>query len=54
VQFIDVGGLADTKARVVQADALLLERGSRMLWRRRADPDRRATADAVIKSSRCR
>jgi hypothetical protein len=48
VQFINVGALAGTKAQVVQADALLLERGSRMLGRRRADPDRRASADAVI------
>jgi hypothetical protein len=46
VQSIDVGALAGTKAQVVQADALLLERGACVLGRRRADPDRRASADA--------
>src|SRR6266852_1611320 len=33
---------------MMQADALLLERGACVLGRRRADPDRRASADAVI------
>jgi hypothetical protein len=33
---------------MVQADAILLERGTRLLGRRRVDPDCRAPADAVI------
>src|ERR1700730_8622435 len=48
VQFIDVGALAGAKTQMVQADACLLERRSGMLWRRLADPERGASADAVI------
>ena len=48
VQLVDVGALAGTKAQMVQADALLLECGTGMLGRWRADPDGRASADAVI------
>src|SRR6266571_3856339 len=48
VQLIDVGALAGAEAEMVQADALLLERGALMLGRWRADPDRGASADAVI------
>jgi hypothetical protein len=48
VQFIDVGALAGAETQMVQADAILLERSSGVLGRRRADPDRRASADAVI------
>jgi hypothetical protein len=32
---------------MMQADAILLERGACVLRRRRADPDRGASADAV-------
>jgi hypothetical protein len=48
VQFVDIGALAGAKTQMVPADALLLERGSDVLRRRRADPDRGASADAVI------
>src|SRR5512133_3565652 len=47
VQFIDVDALAGAKAEMVQADAILLERSSGMLRRRRIDPDRGAPGDAV-------
>ena len=38
VQLIDVGAFAGTETQMVQADALLLERGAGMFRRRRADP----------------
>src|SRR6476660_4349154 len=47
VQFIDVGTLAGAKAKMVQANAVLLERSSCMLGGRRVDPDRGTPADAV-------
>src|SRR5216684_2054954 len=47
VQFINVGALAGAKTEMMQADAILLERSSAMLRRRRVDPDRGAPADAV-------
>ena len=49
MQFIDVGALAGAKAQMVQADAILLERGAGVLGRRRADPDRGPSADTVIR-----
>src|SRR5258706_16482437 len=48
VQFINVGPLAGAKAEMVEADAILLESATCMLRRRCIDPDRGATADAVI------
>src|SRR6266481_5707132 len=48
VQLVNVGALAGAKAQMVQADAILLERSTGVLGRRRVDPDRRAPADAVI------
>ncbi len=48
VQFVDVGALAGAEAQMVQADAILLERTSRMLRRRRADPDCGTSADTVV------
>jgi hypothetical protein len=38
VQLVDVGALAGAEAQVVQADALLLEGGTRMLGRRALIP----------------
>ena len=49
MQLVDVGALAGAKAQVMQADALLFERCARMLGRRRADADRGAAADAVVR-----
>jgi hypothetical protein len=48
VQLVNVGALAGTKAQMVQADAILLERRAGVLGRRRPDRDRGATADAII------
>src|SRR4051812_2080719 len=48
VQLVDVGALAGAEAQMMQADALLRERGAGMLGRWRADPDRGPSADAVI------
>src|SRR5216683_4177960 len=48
VQLVNVGALAGAKAQMVQADAILLERGAGVLGRRRSDRDRGATADAII------
>src|SRR5712675_172560 len=48
VQLINVGALAGAKTQMMQADAILLERGTGVLGRRRVDPDRRAPADALI------
>src|SRR6516225_9066092 len=47
MQFVHVGALAGTKAEMMQSDALLLERGTRMLGRGRRYPDRGTTADAI-------
>jgi hypothetical protein len=49
VQFIDVGALAGAETQMVETDALLLERRACVLGRRRADPDRGASADALIR-----
>ena len=48
VQFVNVGALAGAKTQMVQADAILLERSSGVLGRRRPDRDRGAAADAII------
>jgi hypothetical protein len=48
VQLIDVGAFAGTKAKMMQPDAILLERATSMLGRRRADRNGRASADSVI------
>jgi hypothetical protein len=48
MEFVDIGALAGAKAQMMQADAVLLERGARMLGRRRADRDRGAATDTVI------
>jgi len=48
VQLINVGALAGAKTQMMQADAILLECGTGVLWRRGADRDCRATADAII------
>src|SRR3981189_554764 len=48
VQLVNVSAFAGAKTQMVQADAILLERGTGVLGRRRVDPDRRAPADAVI------
>jgi hypothetical protein len=48
VQLIDVGALAGAKTQMVQTDAILFERGTGMFGRGRADPNRGASADAVI------
>ena len=48
MQLVDIGTLAGAEAEMMQSDALLLERGARVLRRRRADADRGAAADAVI------
>ncbi len=48
MQFVDIGAFAGAETQMMQADALLLEGGARMLRRRRADADRGAAADAVI------
>ena len=45
VQFVDVGALACAEAEMMQANALLLERGAFMLGGRRADADRGPAAD---------
>src|ERR1019366_10054016 len=48
VQLVNVGALAGAKTQMVQADAVLLERATRVFGRRRADADRGASADAVV------
>ena len=52
MQFVDVGALACAEAEMMQADALLLERGAVVLRRWRADADGGAAANAVIGSNR--
>src|SRR5205814_4000348 len=49
VQFIDVGALAGAETQMMQTDAILLECRAGVCGRRRADPDRGASADAVIR-----
>src|SRR5205814_3246809 len=49
VQFVDVGALAGAETQMVQTDAILLECRAGVFGRRRADPDRGASADAVIR-----
>src|SRR4051812_23236456 len=44
IQLIDVGAFAGAEAEMMQPDALLLERRAGVLGRRRADPNRRASA----------
>src|SRR5260370_21585725 len=48
MQLVDIGALAGAETQMMQADALLLERGTRVLRRRRADANRGASADAVM------
>jgi hypothetical protein len=48
VQLIDIGALAGAKTQMVQTDTILFERGAGISGRRRIDPDRSASANAII------
>jgi hypothetical protein len=48
VQLIDIGAFAGAKTQTVQTDTMLFERRAGLCRRWRINPDRGASADAVI------